>query len=157
MSHSAEIMFSIMQKADISISIHIRRGDYVQNKKTGKHHGNCSSEYYKNALDEILSKLSKGQRENVRLFIFSDDIEWARKNLSFACPSVFVSNPATPDYEELVLMSKCSHHIIANSSFSWWGAWLDSNPQKIVIAPAKWFNTRQSLYKDIVPSSWIKI
>lgn len=71
--------------------------------------------------------------------------------------SDFISNPEFKDYEELVLMSLCQHHIIANSSFSWWGAWLGINPQKLVIAPTRWANTHEDWYKDIIPEKWIRL
>lgn len=157
MSHSAEIAYEKIKKTEISVSVHIRRGDYVHNKKTGNYHGTCSLEYYKMATEKLSKKLGKNVTGKIHLFIFSDDIYWVRKNLSFPYRTTFVSNPSIPDYEELILMSKCKHHIIANSSFSWWGAWLNPDPQKIVIAPAKWFNTKPNTYKDIVPNSWIKI
>lgn len=157
MNNVAEIVFDVIHKNEISISIHVRRGDYVKDAKTNEYHGTCSPEYYKKALATIVDRLQEKDLEKIHLFIFSDDIEWVKNNLSFPYPSTFVSNPAIPDYEELILMSKCTHHIIANSSFSWWGAWLNPNPEKIVIAPAKWFNTKPSSYKDIVPNSWIKI
>jgi hypothetical protein len=157
MNNVAEIVFDVIQKEKISVSIHVRRGDYVQDAKTNEYHGVCAQYYYEKALATIAEKLQEKDLEKIHLFIFSDDIEWVKNNLSFPYPITFVSNPAIPDYEELILMSKCAHHIIANSSFSWWGAWLNSNPQKVVIAPAKWFNGKPSTYKDIVPDSWIKI
>lgn len=157
MSHSAEIMLDMIQNAEVSISIHIRRGDYVESSKTNEYHGTCSAEYYNKALILLAEKLPKNDLAKIHLFVFSDDIEWVKKNLSFPYAATFVSNPSIPDYEELILMSRCSHHIIANSSFSWWGSWLNANPQKIVIAPKKWFDTKPNVYKDIAPNSWIKI
>ena len=161
MSPSAETILESIKKSGVSISIHVRRDDYVQDKKTNRHHGTCSQEYYKKALTLIAEKLVEaGEKDiatKIQLFVFSDDIEWVKQNMTFPYPTTFVSNPSIPDYEELVLMSNCQHQIIANSSFSWWGAWLNPNPQKIVIAPEKWFNTKPSTYQDIVPNSWIKI
>lgn len=157
MGHSAEIAYEDIRKTAVPVSLHVRRGDYVQDKKTTQYHGGCSPEYYKKALDILKKKLGGDADGKIRLFVFSDDIEWVRKNMSFPYPTTFVSNPAIPDYEELILMSRCAHHIIANSSFSWWGAWLNPSSQKIVIAPERWFNTSQSIYRDVVPSSWIKI
>jgi hypothetical protein len=157
MNSGAEIAYEAIQKAPVSVSVHIRRGDYVQNAKINQYHGSCSPEYYKKAIDVLSGKLDEGVAGKIHLFVFSDDIDWVKKNLSFPYPTTYVSNPAIPDYEELVLMSKCMHHIIANSSFSWWGAWLNPNPQKIVIAPTKWTNADPKTYKDIVPNPWIKI
>ena len=160
MSPSAEMVLESIKKSEVPISIHIRRGDYVKDKKTNRYHGSLPTEYYKKALAILSEKLGAEKVENkdkIKFFIFSDDIEWVKQNMTFPYQAIFVSNPAIPDYEELVLMSSCQHHIIANSSFSWWGAWLGPNPQKIVIAPEKWFNTKPGTYQDIVPNSWIKI
>ena len=134
------------------VSLHVRRGDYVSHAKTNSIFGTCSPEYYRKAVSIIREKAP-----DARFFVFSDDIAWAKENLELPENTVFVSDPAIRDYEELVLMSRCGHHIIANSSFSWWGAWLDPNPEKVVIAPARWFNGSPKVYKDVVPDSWIKI
>jgi len=137
----------------ISVSIHIRRGDYINDPKTNKHHGICEIEYYKKAIDLLENKIGK----NFEIFVFSDDIEWAKNNLSFNQQINFVSSPEIPDYEEMYLMSLCKHNIIANSTFSWWGAWLNRNKNKIVIGPKQWFVKKTSNILDILPSSWIKI
>jgi hypothetical protein len=89
-------------------------------------------------------------------FIFSDEIDWAKKNF-IGEEFVFVSSPELKEYEEMILMSECKHHIIANSSFSWWGAWLNENPNKIVVAPKKWFHNSDVDQDDITPANWIKI
>ena len=135
-----------------AISLHIRRADYA-NPDTVKVHGMCSLEYYQNAVEEVASKV-----ENPTFFVFSDDIEWAEQNLKLPYPIVFVGhNDADKNYEDLRLMSECNRNIIANSSFSWWGAWLNQNPSKIVIAPQSWFATTERNYNDVIPPSWIKI
>ena len=95
--------------------------------------------------------------KDICLFIFSDDIEWAKENLKFQNQMYFVSNPKIPDYEELMIISKCSHNIIANSTFSWWGAWLNKNPNKVVIAPFQWLKERNVEELDILPKDWIAI
>lgn len=135
-----------------SVSLHIRRGDYAKNEKTNRFHGICSLKYYHQALKIITSKISKP-----RLFIFSDDILWAKKNLKTKNPITFVSGIGIGDAEEIILMSQCRHNIIANSTFSWWGAWLNNNPHKIVIAPRQWFNIPSINTKDVYPKNWIKI
>ena len=135
-----------------SVSIHIRRGDYVNNSKTSKIHNICDLKYYAKAMDVIVKKL-----ENPHFFVFSDDIEWVKENLKTTHPIVFVSKPGIEDYEEMIIMSKCKNNIIANSSFSWWGAWLNSNKDKIVVAPKRWNNKYQKEYKDLNPEEWIKI
>lgn len=136
----------------LSVSLHIRRGDYVANLKTNQFHGACSLEYYQAGIDYLKNRFG-----SVVLFIFSDDIEWVKDNLKTDQKIIFVSNGKLKDYEELVLMSKCKHNIIANSSFSWWGAWLNNNPVKIVIAPKNWFNNVKANKNDIVPESWVRL
>ncbi len=141
-----------IQAERISVSLHVRRGDYVNDEKTGIYHGVCSPEYYRKAIEKIKEKCPA-----FILFVFSDDILWVKENMKFDIPAVYVSHKDIPDYEELVLMSLCSHNIIANSTFSWWGAWLNANPEKIIIAPYRWLaKTGDDHYKE-VPDSWIKI
>lgn len=135
-----------------SVSLHVRRGDYVSNVKTNLYHGVCSLDYYQNAIEFL--KKTNGE---LKLFIFSDDIKWVKDNLKIEQKTVFVSNGQLKDYEELMLMSKCKHQIIANSSFSWWGAWLNVHPAKKVIAPKNWFNNNSANYNDIIPETWIRL
>lgn len=151
-----------------SISLHVRRGDYVSDTKTNEHHGTCGAEYYTDALEYLTSRIDSSLSLNdlspshqdsslVHIFVFSDDIEWVKTNMPLKYPATYVSSPEIPDYEELILMSECKHNIIANSSFSWWGAWLNENPSKIVIAPKRWIKGNDIDYKDICPTSWIRI
>lgn len=136
-----------------SVSIHIRRGDYVQNPSTNSYHGTCSIDYYKSAINEISRSL-----DNPSFFVFSDDIIWAKENLNLWDDMFFVDhNDINHAWEDLMLMANCKHNIIANSTFSWWGAWLNNNVNKIVIAPDRWFNNANLDYKDVVPETWIKI
>ncbi len=136
-----------------SVSLHIRRGDYVTNSHTNSVHGTCSLDYYKSAVKEIENKVS-----NPHFFIFSDDLNWAKENLGFIENVIFVElDENIPDHEEMLLMSLCKHNIIANSSFSWWGAWLNQNASKIVIAPKKWFNDTSRDTSDLIPKSWVCI
>lgn len=151
LSEKASVFLNEIKSTESPVSIHIRRGDYISNKKTNSFHGTCSPDYYKKATDIIEKTVT-----SPKYFIFSDDIEWVEKNLKLNFPTVYVSGNNIPDYEEMVLMSKCKHNIIANSSFSWWGAWLNNNPNKIVIAPKKWFNTNTNT-KDLIPENWITI
>jgi hypothetical protein len=150
MTEKTKYFLSKIKKSE-SVSIHIRRGDYVKNTKTKEYHGICSLDYYKKAI-----KLTEERIKNPVFFVFSDDIEWVKNNLKTKNPLTFVSGNNMPDYEEMVLMSKCNHNIIANSSFSWWGAWLNSDPNKIVIAPKKWYNAPVEI-KDLIPNKWITI
>ncbi len=135
-----------------SISLHIRRGDYVTSPVANQYHGTCNIGYYEKAIDFILKKTDVPE-----FFIFSDDIEWAKHNLRIKSPVHFVSDIKIPDYEELMLMSGCRHNIIANSSFSWWGAWLNDNLSKIVIAPQAWFYVKNKNIKDLILKDWIMI
>lgn len=135
-----------------SVSVHVRRGDYVTNKQTNSVHGVCSVDYYHAAIHVIVENV-----ENPVLFVFSDDIAWVKNNLTFYSPVVFVDhNTGKQSYNDMYLMSLCKHHIIANSSFSWWGAWLGSNPTKLVIAPKKWF-TNDAVTVDLIPETWIRL
>src|SRR3989339_1303727 len=134
-----------------SVSIHIRRGDYVTNKITHLTHGVCGIEYYINVINYISKHL-----EEPHFFIFSDEPDWAKTNLRTSFPISFVNhNSGQNDFEDMRLLSLCRHHIIANSSFSWWGAWLCRNENKIVIAPQKWFNEYKADTKDLYPEDWI--
>lgn len=138
-----------------SVSLHVRRGDYVSESQTNKIHGVCGLDYYIGALDVLKSRLGE-----LNLYIFSDDISWVKDNFEYNCKKIFVDwNDESSNYEDLRLMSLCKHNIIANSSFSWWGAWLNQNPDKIVIAPKQWFAdpVKNKQARDIVPDSWIKL
>lgn len=136
-----------------SISIHVRRGDYVLDKKTNQFHGVCSLKYYQQAVKLITQKVSQPH-----FFIFSDDPQWAEKHLKLQQPMQVVKHNYKKDHhEDMRLMTYCRHHIIANSSFSWWGAWLNKNKNKIVITPKKWFREPSINTKDLIPQSWIKI
>lgn len=152
-TYSEEMLKKI--KNSPSVSIHVRRGDYVTDQNTNIVHGTCSMEYYKKAIDHMTKKVAGSH-----FFIFSDDYDWSIENFkSLNHPFTCVKNDAEKNYEDLILMSNCKHNIIANSSFSWWGAWLNPNKEKIVIAPKKWFNTQKTTTntEDIVPESWVKM
>jgi hypothetical protein len=136
-----------------SVSLHIRRGDFVTNPHSA-FNGVLGVPYYQKALDTIAQKLPQ---QRLHLFVFSDDIQWAKENLTFPYPMDFVSGPEIKDYEELILMSTCSHNIIANSTFSWWGAWLNANPKKIVIVTKQWLKDSTTKDLDIAPPEWITI
>lgn len=135
-----------------SISIHIRRGDYESNLGAKAVLGDiCGLNYYEKAINYI-----NAQIENPFYLLFSDDPEWVRQNFSFLRNSLVVDwNIKNNSWQDMMLMSYCKHNIIANSSFSWWGAWLNNNPIKMVIAPSKWFNTLED--PNIVPKNWIRL
>lgn len=139
-----------------SVCVNIRRGDFVNSLGGQKTHGFIGLEYYKNALSLI-----KRGVPNPVVYIFSDDIEWCEKNISFEIPFKFIGNEYAgykfSDY--LQLMTTCKHFIIPNSSFAWWAAWLNDNPDKIVIAPKQWFadDKLNEQTKDLVPEKWIRL
>lgn len=136
-----------------SVSLHIRRGDYVSNTKTNQVHGSCSLDYYYRAIEKMTDVIDRPN-----FFVFSDDPLWVKENLKVSHPVTFVvHNGFDKDYEDLRLMSLCQHHIIANSTFSWWGAWLCENKKKMVFAPDKWFNSSEFDTKDLIPASWQRI
>ena len=138
-----------------SISIHVRRGDYVDNIGANKNHGVCSLDYYRKSINYILNKI-----DNPTFFVFSDDPVWVEENLKIKGEHEYINgNMGNMSYVDMQLMSNCKHNIIANSSFSWWGAWLNRNTEKIIIAPRQWFANpeKNSNKKELVPSSWIKI
>jgi len=133
-----------------SISLHVRRGDY-NTKTSRKYHGLMPLGYYRKAMKIIEPKLTKP-----RLFVFSDEIDWCKKNVRFDIPTVFVdSNSLNTGPQDMKLMSACKHNIIANSSFSWWAAWLNRNPKKTVIAPKNWFAGEEHQIADRIPKDWI--
>ncbi|WP_245553721.1 alpha-1,2-fucosyltransferase [Anaeromusa acidaminophila] len=133
-----------------SVSIHVRRGDYVSNPKANAMHGTCSWEYYQAAIEKMTGLVKEPQ-----YVVFSDDITWTKENLPLPNAMYIGRELGLFDYEELILMSRCKHNIMANSTFSWWGAWLNSNPNKVVIAPRKWFRHKKIKVNDLFPSSWV--
>ena len=135
-----------------SVSVHVRRGDYVSNPTTNQVHGFLGLEYYQKAMNTMLEKI-----DTPHFFVFSDDPEWAEKNLTTDAPTTYVKHNGTKNYEDMRLMNTCKHHIIANSSFSWWGAWLASNENKIVIGPSRWFRNKDYNDLDRMPENWLRI
>lgn len=133
-----------------AICVHVRRGDYLSNPKAAKVHGTCSENYYQNGVRELCHGLAKP-----RCFVFSDDSDWVRESLSFDCPMTVVDiNGPNEAHLDLVLMAACHYFLIANSSLSWWGAWLAPYPEKRIIAPKLWFLTSDKSTQDLLPESW---
>lgn len=134
----------------MAVCVNVRRGDFV----TNPFHGTCSSAYFKEAAEITEKKVP-----NPHYFVFSDDIDWCEKNLSFNHRTTFVNHiyagKKFQDY--LRLMSACKNFIIPNSSFAWWAVWLCNNPEKLVIAPANWFRDKKINTSDLVPGEWIRI
>ena len=139
-------------KSVAAVSLHIRRGDFVSDKVTNELHGVCSLSYYEQAIAHIRNHVS-----DPHFFIFSDDMEWVRENLPVQDLRVdYMDHNGPKDYEDLRLMYSCRHHITANSSFSWWGAWLNDSKDKIVVCPEDW---TKGPYQnpDIFPDGWIRL
>ena len=134
-------------KTTESVSLHVRRGDYVQNAHTNSVHGTCSLEYYRNAIAHM-----QRQVQAPIFYIFSDDIQWCKDNLTFI-DNVFFVDDTTSAIDDLMLMKQCKANIIANSTFSWWGAWLNIS-QDFQVAPVNWFIAEDRSSKEIYPTSW---
>jgi len=146
--HYEPLQHSIgLLQSEFSVSIHVRRGDYITNPSTNSYHGILGLDYYERAITKVIS-LAEG---NPLFFIFSDDIDWCRKNLKIPYKHIYISTGI--DHHDLYLMSICKHNIIANSSFSWWAAWLNKNSSKIIVAPKRWFAAAEP--NNIVPDKWL--
>ncbi len=136
-----------------AICIHVRRGDYVTNPSAAQFHGLCDLSYYYSGINLVIKNLL-----NPHAFIFSDDPLWVRSNFKLQIPSTIVDiNGSDEAHQDLWLMAACKHFIIANSSLSWWGAWLSDQSDKIVVAPNQWFLNCQMSTEDLIPDQWIRI
>ncbi len=133
-----------------SISVHVRRGDYVTNAAANRFHGTPDRAYYRRALEAI-------GVEGAHLFVFSDDPRWCLANLDLGGPMTVIGGHDRPAAEDMLLMSACEHHVIANSSFSWWGAWLDPSPKKKVVAPARWTADADTNSQDVYAAGWLRV
>ena len=135
-----------------SVSIHVRRGDYLS-LKNRRIYALCNFDYFDRAIELIRQKIP-----NCKLFFFTDDPDWVEANFrpKFGSFDIVRHNSGSRSHRDMYLMSNADHHIISNSTFSWWGAWLNSSPQKIVIAPTRWFLNGTN-DKDLVPSEWLRI
>lgn len=137
-----------------SVSIHVRRGDYVNFKNMKKIVGDTDLPYYARAVSYIAERTLVPH-----FFIFSDDIAWCRENIKIPFPMTYCDEKTAgpKDAFHLELMSFCKYNIITNSTFSWWGAWLNRNPKKIVVAPTKWYSGNNFEVNDIIPQTWVRI
>ena len=134
-----------------SVAIHVRRGDYLTDVKTLSFHGVCSPMYYREAISLIRVRYN-----NPRFFVFSNDMQWARANLRLGGDALFVSGGDRTPQIDVYLMANCRHHVIANSSFSWWGAWLGRHSEQCVVAPTPWFDSPLMKDDDLLPSAWLR-
>ena len=133
-----------------SVSVHVRRGDYATNPQTFKVHGLLDVEYYTRAIDFVHDKIM-----DARFYFFSDDPDWVQKTFAYIPDITVVDwNRNAPPAIDMQLMTACSNHIVANSSFSWWGAWLGRNENKIVAAPKNWFAIPPGNTNDLLPTHW---
>jgi hypothetical protein len=138
-----------MRETD-SVAIHVRRGDYAQDPAVAASHGQADVAYYRRAGDLVRDRVPHPQ-----FFVFSDDPDWARDNLLLGDDVEYLShNRGAASHEDLRLMSVADHNIIANSSFSWWAAWLNANPSKLVVAPAQWMKDPSFDTRDVLPTGW---
>jgi hypothetical protein len=138
-----------------SVSLHVRRGDYVAFKNVEGLMGKTDTSYYDRAVAYMAEYV-----KNPHFFIFSDDIAWCKENIKLSFPAIYIdrSSEGPKSAFHLQLMSLCKHNIIANSTFSWWGAWLNSNAEKIVVAPEQWYAGKDSASgKDIIPATWLRL
>lgn len=136
-----------------AVSVHVRRGDYVTNPSANAVHGTLEPSWYESAMSRMAERIA-----SPTFFVFSDDPAWAKVNLPSAWPTVFVEPQGDGlDAQDMLMMAACSNHIIANSTFSWWGAWLNPEPGKHVIAPSNWFKSTAHTDKDLVPADWERI
>lgn len=138
-----------------SVAIHVRRGDYQTEARTRALHGDiCTVEYYRKAICQMRSLVA----DDARFYIFSNDHDWVRSELAseLGADAVHVEcNVGLDSWQDMFLMSMCRHNIIANSSFSWWGAWLNTHDDRVVMAPSRWMNNTECC--DIVPPDWIRV
>lgn len=136
-----------------AVAIHLRRGDYASNAKAARHHGVLSVDYFRRAADLLASRVT-----DPVFYIFSDDPAYARSQLAdrLPGPTHLVQTGSPHAWSDLDLMSHCRHNIIANSTYSWWSAWLNKNPNKLVLCPAPWF-ADQSSSGDLIPPSWLQV
>ncbi|MGD1333093.1 alpha-1,2-fucosyltransferase [Vibrio harveyi] len=149
-SYAVQIESEITHSNQTTISLHVRRGDYITNSHTNSVHGVCSLSYYHSAIKRLESTF-----DDVHYYIFSDDIAWVKENLPLVNATYIEGDNSRSPHEDIYLMSCCQHNIIANSSFSWWGGWLNTNLDKVVIAPDNWF--KKNIPNNIIPNDWIKL
>ena len=149
----AQAIAQRIQTCSNAVSVHIRRGDYMNNAQTQAFHGLTGQDYYTNALKHMDNQCGKSE-----LFLFSDDPRWVKENFDSHGHNATIVDLQSPDapHHDMHLMSLCRHHIIANSSFSWWGAWL-GNDTGLTIAPKRWFADTNVDTSDIIPDRWLQL
>lgn len=152
--HLDETNRNIAQRIQHSnaVSLHVRRGDYITHTPNAKILSTCSLDYYNQAIDYISKRV-----DSPHFFLFSDDMEWVKASLDIPFEKTYIEhNRGADSYRDMQLMHMCRHHVIANSSFSWWGAWLNPYPDKLVVAPKTWFSDGK-VDDDLIPREWIRL
>lgn len=135
-----------------AVSLHVRRGDYVSNPQALKLHGALALAYYERATTWVAERI-----DTPHFYVFSDAPDWVRAHLRIAGTTTFVAERCSnADFHDLTLMSRCRHHVLANSSFSWWGAWLNRSPDSLVVAPQRWFQAPIDT-RDLLPPEWARL
>lgn len=142
--------FSRRLPAEDSVALHVRRGDLVTNPDYARTIGSLPAAYYAEALERLKARLP-----GAKVYLFSDDPAWCGKNIPPVLPVEIVSGKVTRSaLEDLTIMKRCRHFIIANSTFSWWAAWLGDHPSKQVISPARFFRQPRAMETDLLPAGW---
>lgn len=144
-----EALCNKMQQEN-SVSIHVRRSDYLTEQNVKVYGNICTEKYYENAIEYIERNI-----ESPSYYVFTDDLQWAKEFFKGGNYIIVDKNRGKDSYADMYLMSQCKHNIIANSSFSWWGAWLNRNIDKKVLAPKKWFHNHEK--EEVVCEDWIRI
>lgn len=137
-------------KEENSVSLHVRRSDYLTEQNIKLYGNICNEKYYKSAMDYMESQVNK-----LHYYVFTDDLQWANAYFIGDKYTIVDGNRGKDSWVDMYLMSQCKHNIIANSTFSWWGAWLNQNDNKIVVSPSKWFNTYDA--QDIICNEWVRV
>ena len=150
LSHHHQTCLEQIQSSSFPVSVHIRRGDYL-NKDNLESFGICSVDYYMTSIQTV-----KESHPDASFFFFSDDMEWVKQNILIP-QAVYITNHDAPDYIDLFLMTKCKAHIIANSTFSYWGSKLVDKENHLCIYPSKWFANPEWNIPDIFPDYWTSI
>ena len=151
-SDADRAMLDRMAQCD-AVCLHVRRGDYASNPIARQYHGLCVPEYYRTAVEAIAAQLRVPE-----LFVFSDDMPWVKQNLRFELPTTHVEHHGVDSAPlELRLMGGCRHFVIANSSLSWWAAWLASSEESSVYAPQRWFADPTINTADLTPPAWHRL
>jgi hypothetical protein len=152
-SDHGRLMSDMIRSINNSTSVHIRKGKIAIEGMSHPFFGIVTEKYISEAIKYITNRVGS----DVHLFIFSDNIDLVKSDRNIKSPITLVSDPSLSACEEIILMSLCKHNIIANSTFSWWGGWLNKNPDKIIVAPKMWSRKNDFVFKDLIPPRWVRI